>query len=292
MLTKRLAECQELRAQVMEVKALPGMGTTIDVILINGRLKEGDTIIVPGVEGPIVTQIRGLLLPPPMKELRVKDELIHELKQTLNAIKLEEKGVYVQASTLGSLEALLEFLKTSEVPYSGINIGPVHKKDVMKASVMLEHDPQYAVILAFDVRIERDAQEMADSLGVRIFSAEIIYHLFDAFTKYRQDYKKQKQEEFNFFIVLQFVEIGIVTSIEVNHKPVEVAKKGQEVCVKIEPIPGESPKMYGRHFEATDILVSKISRQSIDALKDWFRDEMQKSDWQLIVELKKVFEII
>ena len=80
--------------------------------------------------------------------------------------------------------------------YAGINIGPVHKKDVMKASVMLEHDPQYAVILAFDVRIERDAQEMADSLAVRIFRAEIIYHLFDAFTKYRQDYKKQKQEEF------------------------------------------------------------------------------------------------
>ena len=58
---------------------------------------------------------------------------------------------------------------------------------------------------------------------------------------------------------LQFVDIGIVTSIEVNHKQVDVAKKGQEVCVKIEPIPGESPKMYGRHFEATDILVSKVS---------------------------------
>lgn len=45
---------------------------------------------------------------------------------------------------------------------------------------------RYAVILAFDVRIEREAQEMADSLGVKIFAADIIYHLFDKFTAYRE----------------------------------------------------------------------------------------------------------
>lgn len=55
---------------------------------------------------------------------------------------------------------------------------------------------RYAVILAFDVKVERESQEMADSLGVRVFSAEIIYHLFDAFTKYREDYKKAKQDEY------------------------------------------------------------------------------------------------
>lgn len=54
------------------------------------------------------------------------------------------------------------------------------------------------MILAFDVKVERESQEMADSLGVRIFWAEIIYHLFDAFTKYREDYKKAKQEEFKY----------------------------------------------------------------------------------------------
>jgi len=54
------------------------------------------------------------------------------------------------------------------------------------------------------------------------------------------------------------VDIGIITSIEMNHKTVDSAKKGQEICVKIEPIPGESPKMYGRHFEATDFIVSKV----------------------------------
>lgn len=90
----------------------------------------------------------------------------------------------------------------------------------------------------------------------------------------------------------EFVELGRVTSIENNHKTVDVAKKGQEVCIKIEPIPGEAPKMFGRHFDHTDILMSKISRQSIDAVKDYFRDEMTKNDWQLILELKKLFQII
>lgn len=52
------------------------------------------------------------------------------------------------------------------------------------------------MILAFDVKVEREAQEMADSLGVRIFTADIIYHLQDAFIKFREDLKRQKQEEF------------------------------------------------------------------------------------------------
>ena len=60
---------------------------------------------------------------------------------------------------------------------------------------------RYAVILAFDVKVEREAQELADREGVRIFTAEIIYHLFDQFTAYRDQYKKAKQEEFKHIAV-------------------------------------------------------------------------------------------
>ncbi|BET01747.1 translation Initiation Factor [Nesidiocoris tenuis] len=376
MLAKRLMFSEELQATVLEVKAIPGLGTTIDVILVNGYLREGDTAVLAGTEAPIVTQIRSLLMPQPLKELRVKnayieykeikaaqgvkitakdlekviaglnlriaekpdevevlkDEVAQELKHALSSIKLAERGVYVQASTLGSLEALLEFLRTSSIPYSNIRIGPVVKKDVMKASTMLEHESQYAVILAFDVKIERDAQDMADSLGVKIFQADIIYHLFDKFMAYREELKAKKREEFKSIAVFpckirilpqfvfnsrdpivvgviveagivkegtpicvpskEFVDIGIVTSIENNHKPVESARKGMEVCLKIEPIPGESPKMFGRHFDEKDFLVSKISRQSIDACKDYFREDLLKTDWQLMVELKKLFQIL
>lgn len=46
------------------------------------------------------------------------------------------------------------------------------------------------------MKIERDAQELADSLGVKIFQADIIYHLFDKFTAYREELKQQKRDQF------------------------------------------------------------------------------------------------
>lgn len=36
----------------------------------------------------------------------------------------------------------------------------------------------------------------------------------------------------------------------------------------------------------------QISRQSIDACKDYFRDDLLKADWALMVELKKLFQIL
>jgi translation initiation factor 5B len=59
-----------------------------------------------------------------------KQEIQNLLKTTLNSIKLKENGVHVQASTLGSLEALLEFLKTSNIPVSH------HEKHVDKTILM------------------------------------------------------------------------------------------------------------------------------------------------------------
>ena len=41
-----------------------------------------------------------------------------------------------------------------------------------------------------------------------------------------------------------------------------------------------------------DFLVSKINRASIDACKNYFRDDLQKDDWKLMIELKKTFEIM
>ena len=97
-----------------------------------------------------------------------------------------KEGVCVQASTIGSLEALLEFLYQSKIPVAAVNIGPIHKKDVLKATKSLvggQHK-EYATILAFDVKVMPEAQNFADNNGIKIFTAKIIYHLFDEFTAY------------------------------------------------------------------------------------------------------------
>jgi hypothetical protein len=39
---------------------------------------------------------------------------------------------------------------------------------------------------------------------------------------------------------------------------VDSARKGDEVCVKIDAVPGEAPKLYGRHFDDTDLLISRV----------------------------------
>ena len=71
---EKLEEKDDFECTVLEVKVIEGHGTTNDVVLVNGLLKVGDTIVISGLNGPIVTKIRALLTPHPMKEMRVKGD--------------------------------------------------------------------------------------------------------------------------------------------------------------------------------------------------------------------------
>lgn len=131
----------------------------------------GIKIVAPDLEKAIAGS-RLLVCGPDDDEEDLKDEVMEDLQTIMKSVDRSGKGVYVQASTLGSLEALLEFLRTSKIPVSGINIGPVHKKDITRTAVMLDRAPEFAVVLAFDVPIDKDAAKMADELGIKVFSGE------------------------------------------------------------------------------------------------------------------------
>lgn len=46
----------------------------------------------------------------------------------------------------------------------------------------------------------------------------------------------------------------------------------------------------GRQFDLTDNLFSNLTRKSVDILKDYFRDEVRKTDWDLVRDLKAVLD--
>ncbi|KAF0904397.1 hypothetical protein E2562_034481 [Oryza meyeriana var. granulata] len=69
-----------------------------------------------------------------------------------------------------------------------------------------------------------------------------------------------------------YIDIGKIASIEINHKQVDVATKGQKVAIKIiGNNPDDQQKSFGRHFDMEDELVSRITRRSIDLLKENYR---------------------
>lgn len=270
-MTNSLMYLSEVECTVLEVKVIEGLGTTIDVVLSNGILREGDRIVLCGLNGPIATNIRALLTPAPLKELRLKSQYVHnkevkaalgvkiaandlehaiagsrlmvvgpdddeedieeevmsDLENLLSKVSRDQRGVSVQASTLGSLEALLEFLRVSKIPVANISIGPVYKRDVMMCGTMLEKAKEYAVMLCFDVKVDKEAAAYAEEVGVKIFTADIIYHLFDDFTKHMAELTEKRKEESKLLAVFPCV-----------LRPVAVFNKKDPIVIGLDVIEG------------------------------------------------------
>lgn len=370
----KLASKEELQCTVLEVKIEEGIGTTLDVILVNGELHVNDTIIIAGINGPIVTHIRALLTPQPLRELRVKsewvhhqviyaamgckiaapelegaiagselfvasdedevDELMDKVNQDVNSIfdKVDKTGagILVQASTLGSLEALLCFLESKNYKVSHVGIGPVHRKDVLSISHMVEKDPKYAVILAFDVPITTDARNYATENGVHIFDAQIIYHLTDQYEQYLKDLAQKQKDKARQSIVypaiVQFLPdmcfnrsrpmiigvrviagtlkkgtplmttgetpkcIGFVENIKFNNNETDSAATNQEVSISVKA-PSDWTPIATKDILFNDKFCSRMNREIINTLKTHFRDELKREDWEVVREIKTILHI-
>ncbi|PRP74663.1 eukaryotic translation initiation factor 5B [Planoprotostelium fungivorum] len=228
----RITKRDTVECNVLEVKVQDGVGSTLDVLLLNGSLNRGDKVMLCTLNGAITTKIQTILESSNMKSTsgvqRIEGAIgarlickgaektlagteLHVIGPKTNEVELKKKarrdidsvtnfcnrpvdhveaeletatsylssgsngGVHVQASSLGSLEALLDFLKVSDIPVGSIGIGDPNKKDVMKSS------NGYKCMLLFDVHISNPLRKIAEDSGVTIIAADVIYHLCDEF---------------------------------------------------------------------------------------------------------------
>jgi len=84
------------KGTVLEVKEEPGLGVTINAIVYDGILKVDDTIVLGGREKPVVTNVRALLLPKPLDEIRDPRDRFATVPEVKAA-----SGVKVAAPDLG-----------------------------------------------------------------------------------------------------------------------------------------------------------------------------------------------
>lgn len=126
---------------VLEVKEEKGLGATIDTIIYNGIINQGDTIVVGTGKDPLVTKVKALLKPKPLDEIRDPRERFDSVKSVsaaagvkINAPNLEGvlAGSMLRVATPHSLEALKkELLEESCIEVKSCDDGLIIKADAL-----------------------------------------------------------------------------------------------------------------------------------------------------------------
>ena len=358
-MTKKIKFRENTKCVILEVRKLDGVGYTIDVILINGRLKVGDTIMFLTYQGVKTTQIKRIYSPPEGKEIRVKSELVshNEIKASYSAKifaedlrnviagtrlynittssddeinkdrnTLEEElekclrtesdtGIHIQTSSMGSMEALLQYCKEHKINVASKGLGNISKKDFLNAQNQLtkSKSKKNHIMLGFDVNINKDLQKEIENSGIKLFINEHIYRMLDDYNKYCAEVKKEElevaKEHFknDLFVPVvlkiipkyifnkcdpivfgvkikegtlykntnirvrkgnNIIDIGNIEEIRLDNKEVDSAERGKEVSVKIVPPEDNANNIvYGRNFDDKDLLFSKMTKNTVKALK-------------------------
>lgn len=255
----------------------------------------------------------------------LKECVMAELMSINDRFKKCEVGVYINSSSLGSMEALLNYLQHKEIkiPISGCAIGPITKSSIQEVSLQNERGkPEYACILAFDIEVDKQTEDYAKFSKVKIFSAGIIYHLYDMFTKHLRECFEAKRDSLKdetvFPCVLQLLDcfhnkdplilgvrvekgritmkqplcfksgrpLGRVEGIQKDGNPLPEARAGLEVAIRINT--ADNSITYGRTFSMSDTshIYAHMTRQSINILKEFYRDDLTKEEWGCVKQLR------
>ncbi len=127
------------KGTVLEVKEEKGLGTTIDVIIYDGTLKQNDTIVIGSLTDPVVSKAKTMLMPPPLIEMRDKKAKFKPVKEVSAAIGIKISGPELDNVVAGMP---LRSCALDEID----NIKQEIKKEVEE--VIIETDKQGIVIKA------------------------------------------------------------------------------------------------------------------------------------------------
>jgi len=152
----------------------------------------GVKIVAPDIEGAVAgAPVYAVSDPEKLEE--IKKKVRDEVKSI--RIQTDKSGIVLKTDTLGSLEAVSQFLQERKVPIRSADVGPIVKRDVIEATASGDEDPLNAVILGFNVKYAPDIDELAAEYGVEVFLNEVIYRLYDEYNAWIMVKREQAKAE-------------------------------------------------------------------------------------------------
>ena len=353
-LENRLKLGKDAKGVILEIKKEKN-NTYIEAILYDGQLSKSDEIAVSSIDGkPIISKIRMLEEIQPLSSvfkprdkieastgIRIQltekaevlpgmpfvlykgdKELIEKIfkKELSENIKTQKQGIIAKADSLGSLEALLTLLKQEKVDVVKAGIGNINKTDIISAKANLEISELNAVIVDFNVGIDREASEIKGN--VKIISNDVVYKIIEDLVYFRNakanEIEKKRLMQLSSICKLKILheyvfrntkpaifgvrveagkaipnitlidekgeKVGRIKNMQSENKPVSEAIEGMDLAISV---PGINFKhMLGnRNFLYSDITdsQSKVFKKNKDLLSG--------KELQVLMEIEQVKKI-
>jgi translation initiation factor 5B len=247
-----------------------------------------------------------------------KNEVVKEVESI--KVDTDTLGVILKADTLGSLEAMVEYVGRKGISIRKADVGPISKSDIVQASIVGEKDESLGAVLAFNVDILRDAEELARDKKVPIFSGKILYRIVDEYLAWvSEESIRKRRAEFESLIrpgkllVLEGYifrrskpaivgvrvldgtirhkyplvrgdgkKVGSIHQIQDRGKTIDEATRDMEVAISVRDA------VVGRDFDENDVLYVDVPEDHARRLYKDFSDLLRGDELNALRELTEI----
>jgi len=265
--------------------------------------------------------IKGALAGAPVYAVSDLDELEDiksKVRDEVSSIRIQKdsSGIVLKTDTLGSLEAVSQFLHERKIPVRIADVGQVVRRDIIEAQAAGDTDPLNAVVLGFNVKFAPDIEDLAAEYGVEVFLNEVIYRLFDDFNAWLIVKREQAKAESLGSIVRpgkitlipdyvfrqkkpavvgvkvsgvikpravlingQGKRVGTILQIQDRSVTIDEATDGMEVAVSI-----RGPSI-GRQVKDDEVLYIDVPDKHILAIRKKFSEDLTQPELDVLEEI-------
>jgi translation initiation factor 5B len=174
------------KGTILEIKNVDGLGLCMDAIIYDGVIRVNDSLIIGGIEKPIVTKVKGLFEPKVLTDMRDKKTKFQSIKEICAAT-----GVRLSAPDIEGVIAGMPLISCP--PNTPIAIIEGFKESIQKEveEVIMETDKEGIVVKADTLGSLEALVKLLKDKGIKIRKANVgnitKKDLTDAESNYEKD---------------------------------------------------------------------------------------------------------